>query len=396
MTITTGDGKVYRPSWMGSTKETVYNVREFNFIDIPGGYVDRKEPKARRFSFKILFQGENNLVDSNVFEKSANDRRAWVVSHPQYDSLTVHPTALKYNDEVRNVTEITGILVETLPRFYPITEVEPTEEIKTKSDETAEGNLSFADNEVEIDSTIIDNNTALYNQIKEQVPTDDSEAYLNALNEANAKLFEATSDASQRLEAFNSTQDYLLAPAFFVLGVRTRVNMLVAQLNELIFLLPNTVDKVDKLLFEYQGNAILNASGLSVSALIDGDLENANDALELAALITTGYQAYVASIDALQTSNNYSINSYSPNQSIQQSLNGLINFTISNLLTIALNGRQERRFLTYSDSNIYELAHRVYGLDANDENIQELITQNNWGINSYLQVPYNTEVIYYV
>ena len=104
MIITTGDGKSFSPAWFDAEKSVKYNLSEFEFIDIKGALVDRREPKARRFNFSIVFQGSENVDEASLFEASANDRRAWKISHPLYNNIVVHPVSLKFNDKNYNAT----------------------------------------------------------------------------------------------------------------------------------------------------------------------------------------------------------------------------------------------------------------------------------------------------
>ena len=396
MIITTGDGRVFKPNWFDAEKSTEYNLTEFNFINIKGSLVDRREPKARRFNFRIVFDGADNIEEASVFERSADDRRAWKVSHPLYDNITVHPASLKYDNKKYNVTEITGVLIETISRSYPFESESPEDEIISKSEESDLVNLEFATNDIELSTTDIETNTALYNEIKNDIPTGNKEEFLNLFNEANSKIFEATTVPEARIQALIDTQQFLLAPAKFALSVKSRIRIFEIQLTALTNLLPNTLSRSKKSAFEWNGATIINGIALSTSSPIEGGFQNVAFGLIVASSVSASLSSYISTINGFQTPNGALTTSYSPNQSNLQSLSSLVNYSVSNVLNIALNSKQERISLLNHDSNIIELTHRFYGLDSEDENIKNLITQNNWGINSYLQVPKNTEVKYYV
>jgi hypothetical protein len=221
-------------------------------------------------------------------------------------------------------------------------------------------------------------------------------SYFNIFNEANSKIFEATSIPEAKLQALIDSQEYYLAPAKFINSLRARVRIFESQLKTLINLIPSTISKSNKLAFEWQGASLINGMALATSKPLSNDFENANDGLEIASILNSSFSSYISTIDSFQTDNGAESNRYSPDQDNFQALSSLVNYSTSNALNIALNSKQQRLFLLNNDSNLIELTHRFYGLDENDDNIKSLIKQNNWGINFYLQVPKNTEVKYYV
>jgi hypothetical protein len=77
-------------------------------------------------------------------------------------------------------------------------------------------------------------------------------------------------------------------------------------------------------------------------------------------------------------------------------LNSLINFTVSNLFSIALKAKQERSIVLDKDSNWVLLTHRLYGIDKADKNIEELMKSNDVGLNEILQVKKGRRVVYYL
>ena len=98
--------------------------------------------------------------------------------------------------------------------------------------------------------------------------------------------------------------------------------------------------------------------------------------------------------DLLQTLNGGSLASYIPTADSIITLSGLISYTLSNLYIIALNSETEKSIIVEKDTNALLLTHRFYGL-SNDENLNKLFSNNNWGLNHILQIKKGTKVIYY-
>ena len=101
-------------------------------------------------------------------------------------------------------------------------------------------------------------------------------------------------------------------------------------------------------------------------------------------------------LDVIQTDDSDELDSYVPDNQAMQLISSLVNFTLSNLFIIALNAKQERSIVLEADSNLINLAHRFYSLDLDDENIDELILNNNIGINEHLLVKKGRIIRYYV
>ncbi len=77
-------------------------------------------------------------------------------------------------------------------------------------------------------------------------------------------------------------------------------------------------------------------------------------------------------------------------------VNNLVNYTVSNLFIIAKNAKQERSEIMTDDSDVITLAHRFYGLRTNDVTIDELISENNLGLNGILNIKKGTKIKYYI
>jgi hypothetical protein len=69
---------------------------------------------------------------------------------------------------------------------------------------------------------------------------------------------------------------------------------------------------------------------------------------------------------------------------------------MGNLYAIGLNAKQERTYITTEDSDFITLAHKFYGLDFDDNTIDELIENNNLGLNGILNIDKGTEILYYI
>lgn len=395
--IRTGDGKTYRPSWLNAGKGVEYNVAEFDFVGVRGTLVKRHQPKGRKFPIELYFHGEDHLDTAEAFEQSANDPRPWVLSHPFYGQLSVQPSALAFDNTAYNVTKITGTLLETLSRTYPQPVQVPQDQIAEQY-ATANASLSAAyGNNVTPGTADISQmqstTAALYDGAVKSVDEAFAPSYFNAFKNAQAAIANGT---AYPLEAAQKMQALITAPSLFATTAQQRVTLLQDSYISLRTALITGLTKAQKFLFHANAGATITAMVQSAATPMPGDYGNRNDALEMIENLLGYYDQYLTDLDNLQSANGGNPDSFLPDAQAMQDLSQLVSLTISNLYDIALDGKQERSIVLEKDSNWILLAHRFYGLDAADENIETLIANNNAGLSEMLEVKKNRLVTYYV
>lgn len=398
LVIETGDGNKFTPSWLNASKATEYNIAEFDFPNIPGTLVKRSKPRGRKYNLEIYFKGDDHLEQSNEFEKSANDSRAWTISHPFYGRIIVQPVSLAFDNTRYNTTKITGVIIETITEDNPKTTIAPIEKIEADKELL---DTIFEDsfvNDVIPDTddinTLSENTDTFYNTgLKIASDKLDAENYFNLFNDANAAILEATAEP---LAAIRALQAVINAPALFVQGVKARITVFVEQITKLSSRLDDILTPSNKKIYENNVGVALSAMALASSNPQEGDYDSRAKVLEIIDEITVSYNTYLADLDTLQTDTGGDEDSYIPDSESLTGLNNLMNFTLSNLFDIALESKQERSIILNNDSNIVLLAHRFYGLQADDSTIDSLMEINNIGLNEILNIRKGRNIIYLV
>lgn len=399
MTITTGDGKQYTPEWKNAQKSVEFNISEFNFDGVSGTLVDRKEPMGRRFPLEIYFQGENHLDISSDFELSANDKRAWVLSHPYYDDILVHPVSLNFDNTGHNLTKITGTLIETISEIYPKSTLDPQEQAQQNFEDANESVASDFGGNVSEPSTkditnIQDSQLDTYNRVtKDITDTTALEEYRNLYITANTAILNATADP---IQAMRTAQAVLSYPSQLQVSVQNRLDTLVSTFNGLRDKLVNIVRRNDKFIYEANQTTIVNAMALAVTTPIEGDYENRDMVLSVIETLSNTYDQTIQDLDSLQTDNGGSEDSYIPSHSGLFDLNVSVKYAIANLFSIVVDAKQERSIILTAKSDPILLTHRFYGLDEADENLTKFIDQNKIGINEMFELDEGRTVVYYV
>jgi hypothetical protein len=396
--ITTGDAKEYRPQWLNATKSVDFNITEFDFVNVQGSLVDRREPKARKFNLELYFQGEDCLDTSSAFELSANDKRAWRVSHPFYGSIICHPASLLFDNTKLNVTKITGTIIETITNDKPKSNISPVDKItedKQALDEVcAEVFAATVTPEASDVSSMIDSTQQTYDEGALVARGDDAQNYFNLFNTANAAILNAT---AQPLAAIRALQAVINAPAIFADNVQNRFGLLQDQFDALRNQLTNIFSPNEKRIYQAQGSAMVSSMALAAATpQTASEYGNMQTALDIAETLLNNYNQFLEDLDGLQTDNGGLPESYIPDPEPLIGLNDLISFTVSNLFDIALEAKQERAIILEEDSNAILLTHRFYGLDAADELLDYFIATNQIGLNELLQIRKGRRIFYYV
>ena len=398
--IITGDGKEFRPEWLNANLAKTYNIAIFNFIDIPGSLVKRRQPKGRTYKLEIYFQGDDHLDVSRAFEKSADDPRTWTIRHPLYKDLKVHPSALLFDNSKMNVTKITGDLLETIEDTNPTSSIVPEEKIiQDKEDLDVVTADAYVNNnpeptvkDINAMDNVVDSLDASSSRLANAL--EDAQEFRNKVNDAKNKITNAT---SQALQAIRAIQEVINAPARFAATLKARIDLIKDEFDTLVDSVGVLTSRADKFLFENNAGGKVTALTVAMSTPLSADdYGNKQKVLEVIESLLDSYNKYIETLDLLQTEDADELDSYIPDSTSMQLTSSLINFTVSNLFDIALNAKQERSIVLEEDSNLIILAHRFYGANLKDEHIDELILNNNIGINEHLLVKKGRILRYYV
>lgn len=400
--ITTGDGRKYIPEWMNANKNIAFNVKEFNFPGVQGTLVDRREAKGAKYEIEIFFQGDDHLDVAQAFEISSADKRFWTISHPLYGLINVQPSSLLFDNSKHNVTKVTGTVTETITEINPKALIIPEDKIEEDVEFANEEMATTFENNVTPSSTDIntakaDNEKAFATVDTRIENNDDGQAYFNAFNDAQSAMTNAASDAGS---AIRKTQSFILAPALFAQSVKSRIAMLTDNFENLrknVEGTATTVKKSTKQFYEWQAGTTLNAIALASSIVFDdNDYKNRPQVVEIVDVILIVFSQYLSDLDNMQLGSGGDPNDYIPSaQSIIQ-INNLLNYTMSNLYQIGLSARQERFYQTPDETDLISLAHKLYGLANGDESINELIRNNQFGLNQMLKINKDISVKYYI
>lgn len=401
--IQTGDGKKYKPQWLNASKEKEYNVSVFEFPNVAGSLVDRRKPKGVKYNLELYFQGDEHLTEAGDFETSADDSRPWTLTHPFYGLLLVQPLSLASDNTQYNVTKITVPVVETLGTIFPKGVTNPKNQI-AQTAEVARTTLaaSYGNNakptarDINLQQNYIQ---AAFN-IANNFTTPDLAADL--FDAYNLALTLVTAAATAPLKAIASFQKLLALPAQFATTAKQRFTVLGGTFNSLrggvatASSTGSSVPKAQKIAYQANNGTVLTAMAETASTPQAEDYTTRNDVLQTMELLIGYYNQYIADLDFLQTATGGTPDSFIPDAEALTQLELLINYTISNLFTLALDAKQERSFILLEDTNCINLTHKLYGLDEADVNITKLINQNNFGLKHMLQIEKNTRIYYYV
>jgi len=392
-TIKTGDGAVYYPLWRDSTKSTKLNFAKYDFINVRGSFIDRKESESGSFPLNFYFTGEDNLDQAKAFENSAKDKRLWTVTHPFYGTLSGHPTNIERNDNSFGNTEINVLFWESIADDYP----QDTDSIPDEVE----------DRVVRLNSLGIQNyvskaqpETGDINDLKSSIEISAARFEPDSINfnEYIALKNKALGDLNlliqETLVAISTAQLVLSEPANFERNIRNKIDSVKSAYDEVKSTI-NQENRQSKYYFESQAATLIaNLAKSSVNPLLDdyilrSDIESVNS--ELFGL----YNDYLATIDANQIPLENINDEYSPDIDLQSALIDLVTYTSQSLFVLSFDARQERSVILEKDSNLIVLTHRFLGL-ASDENLEIFKRINKIGLSEIYRIKKGRLITYYI
>ena len=447
--IETGDGKTYTPLYSYTGKIYEFNLAQFEFPGVSGSLVKRGQPKATKYEFDITFQGDDHIEEARAFEKSSKDSRPWTLTHPKWGQITVHPVTLRQDESSYNFTKITGQLIETIIEEKPKVSIDPKDKIANDHASVTKKLGDAYDAKPDIKGQ-----NALKNQLNKTNKIANAVAKLNSESqELTNRLRDASRAVDKALSypqnAIRAIQTLINAPIQFIDSVQNRTNNLKSQFNSLkdqvaslLGIDGNGSNDSESTKYAYKkafeslagtsvaamaytatltnnepeeedieddetldtvaqgGNVVVN-QGVAVAPLgdinqQDGGYVNRQEVLAQAESILDTYNDMMETLDSVQSENGGEPNAYVPEPTSMEALKEMVGFTISNLIQIALESRQERTVVLEADSTAILLTHRFYGLDEDDNNLNYFMRTNDIGLNEYLIIKKGRELVYYV
>ena len=385
--IQTGDGETYSVLWTPTNAVTEYNVAEFEFAGVDGTLVNKQRVKGRKFPIEFYFQGENHLDQYKAFEESAKNPNYWVILHPYYDIIRVQPLGLEFDHSSYNITKVKGTLLETITDVNPNISFNFVDLIIYDKEVLDELVLSAGTGTINVTS-LSTQNAVIYSKASGTKKTNTQfTSYFNAFKEANA----AVQKASQKpIDAMRKTQALINAPALFTTSVKERFALLSSQYETL------KTSIVSKKTFQIQGVTIISNICIAVINFLPTDYKTRQSVLSVYTDVLNIYNDFIKKCDELQTETGGKLDSYIPDSQSFNLLNKIVKNTISNLNQIALNAKQERIVTLQEDTNPILFTHKYIGLDNEDVNLVDLVTNNNIVLKELYNLKKGRKIIYYV
>ena len=390
-TIKTGDGIEYKPEWLNASHQVSYNISEFVFPNLSGVLSTRKLPRGSKYNLEIYFQGEDHLKESTDFEISAKDPRPWKVQHPFHGTLLVQPSSLTFDQTKLNITKITGTITETIDLDGVKTDTSAVDAIEALTLETNEV-AALAMELVpltpdEVANAQLDNDGAFTEFSKIVTTQSQTNDLTNAYNAANSAISKAI---IAPITAMRKAQTLLVTPYRWEDTIQSRFKSLKSQFEGLMTSAIAFTKFGQKRYLEGQSSALMTAMCNTAAQPNDGDYRTRNNVEDMIDNLIIQHDLLISTFDSISTDD------YQPNRETFQGISNVLNFTISELFTIALGAKQERTVLINEDTNVILLAHRFYGLKSDDSTINELIEINNIGLSQILEVKKGSFITYLV
>jgi len=384
--LKTGDGKIYFPMWQNAQKEIGFNTESFEFAGIDGAYVERGTKKGNQFPVLFYFQGEDHLDTAEAFEKSSIDKRAWEITHPYYGKIKVQPVSLKFDNSNHNLTAVSGNLIETTDLAAPVGKISPINQIRIENESLTAALVANFGNTITVGATTPQNSLSfvvLANNLYRNLPTSETiETYQNMVREAVGAANSIINDANRYMQSIANLYNFpILAGQNVEFRTRTIYESFVSTLNYVA----GKNDTETAKIFESTGAAMVGA--ICYNSLFEPEYTSRAKCLKTKDNIYSLYESYMVYFDAVGLD-------ISPETA--QKLDYMVNLTAANLFEISFNLKQERTMVTRYPTNMLLLAHELFSGETVDSKIDAFLAANPTKRENYLQIPENTEILYYV
>lgn len=397
--IQTGDDVRYSVFANKYSKTVSWNNDVFSFIGVKGQLGKKEEQLARQFPLEFYFQGEDHLETSKRFENSLNNKNPCLISHPLYGNIICHIFSVTFSnsDNELNVTKITGTAIETLTEgglleTNPVSVIYLAQKnILDNAPEEITGSIVTVGDGVQIKSNLEASKKVGLTIIT--IP-DEANAYTNVFNEAINAVNVITATP---VLAMAQVGNFISMPATFTSLVSDRLTFLEYQFEKFLATVTGfVVNPSKKRLFEIQAATCISAMCIAAITPTGSEYKRTKDVLNIANRLSNNFNNFITTLDNLQVSQG-GINEYFIfSAEIFFNLSNCVQTTLSNLILIALNGTQERFVYTSEDSNAIILAHKYYGGDNDDVNLQYFIDTNNLTYQQMMLIKKGTKIVYYV
>lgn len=381
--IITGDKKSYFPEWKDAQKEIEFNVGIYNFVNVDGSYVPRKEQKGRKFDFTLYFQGEDNIEMTNNFLESAKNKGVWKIIHPLYDNIFVQPTSIMVNDTDFNVTTLNVSTIETIIVENTVEDIDigkEIEKIKENTQQISKENF----NDIVIDaatSQSASNGFKLIDLDFQKIAFDDEDLATYTNIKKSIEVY--SSDLGNFLQKYTDKMIELTnLPTKIKNYSIVRFKPFIRAFENILEFYANYSSNSQKI-FEFLGANLLS------SACQIASLNKYNTRKEIS-------QATDEINNAFQKYRNYFDNyaDYLQSDKLSSQIDLLVNYTISNLLNLTFDAKQERIIYLQADDNIFNLTNKYF--DFSDENLQKFIDINELSVDEFLILKKGRQIKYYV
>jgi len=408
--VVTGDGSEFTPLYKNASRNRDMNASVFNFNEIEGSLVRRGKASSMVYPFEFHFTGDDHIEESERFNKASLDTRPWTMTHTVYGDILVQPAKLNFDDSKQNDTIVTGELFETIRDSFPDSSIDVKSAV-LKAVEISIDNMVENFGTIEaVTPALVSKAAITTNQITQKYKlaaiTDiDLQTVQNKSNEALAALNNITQDP---LTYMRKLAELARTPAKFYARVQDRIVTLDEAYQDYKLAIGAESTVQNKLLFESVTGVLISAiaetSVVETQEIADDqfiedntivDYSTRSDVLNVADSVKNSLDDYTNTLGSFQSDVDATPDSYTPKQKSLNSAKDAVNKSTGQLLQIAVQTKQERKYTIQYPIGLVMLVHRLLGT-TDDQTIRDFAENNQITMDEWLQLPPSREVIYFL
>lgn len=410
--LTSPDGNVFDPLWSGNARMVDKKLGIFEYPQLDGTITQDLGIAGTRYPLTLLFEGDDNDVESNRFFESAKERGLWKVHHPVRGVRQLQLVSVSEQIEPVKSGNLTVIVTEWIEPIDPAgnrsrSKPQLASQILTQTDAlNISGSAQFVENTVQdaaAETLAIQNTT---------------NAVINAVDAALSPLYESVSDLNGQILAViasiqatitettidtlalaGQVQNLVQLPVLASTDIAARLTAYTEMIVALALLSPVNTTTEDKNVITVQELALTASLGALATTATTGILQTRPQAIDAMENISANFNGITDQLDLSQTAFQavgIEFQYFSQSSSYNDAAI-IVAQAIAYLLVATFDLAIEKRIILERQRAPIEITITEYGtLGTDDEHLDLFVESNKLVGSEMLILPTGKEVVVYV
>jgi len=408
--LTSPDGTEFEGLFQDSTTTNSKKLGIFSYPGLDGEVVQDLGLNSDKYSFAVIFAGDDHDLLKKQFEDAIKERGTWNVIHPVRGLLILQIVDYSVSDSPTSAggyTQFDINWIEPLPDSEVVSTASQGNLIEQASEAVNNSSaVAFANNVTQT----IESATQALRDVTEDI-TNLRDAFLDPIAKLNNAIYnlglqiqrsinDTISETIIDVESLSGQyQQLFLTPATVETDINTKISAYENVINAGNNLTPETATVENKNIAASQECFLLAALCALCISVLNSTIKTRSEAIQTADTITDLFSQVTEELDKSQTLyKDEAIDSQYFSQSESYSdVSQLVSLTLKYLTSLLFNLQIEKKFILDKNKTPIQVVIEEYGeLGENDINLDSFIDINHLKNNEIILMRAGSEVVVYV